>query len=318
MLTSNQGGACEHELAVGLFGFVLTGLLTGFTSALFAAGGAPVIVFGLMWLCGYSIKETTGPSLVTLAAGAMVGFGLRFYLQSHDLQLYTVMLMLPFGIIGVIAGHILTKRWTCHGLQEAFSCFVVVIGLKMSGLTNFLPALSVSQSQGAIYLLCGTATLAGIGSRMLGTGGGLLTVPALLSVGLAPHQALLTSLGLNIPMMLLGAGLNLRSQPPQWREVRWLICGAIAGATIGAYISYTYVPDVLLQRLFGGLLMVSAVITVRTRIRCAIQRMRRRMGRRRSEEYGGTSCFRSGAATRTQNDWSGIRFTFVVGNYFLL
>lgn len=262
MLTRTQNTACEHGLATeySIFRFILIGTLTGFTSALFAAGGAPVIVFGLLWFCGYGIKETTGPSLATLAVGALIGFSLRFYLQSADLQLHMAMIMLPFGLGGVIAGHIVAKYWSCKSLQVCFSCFVAFIGLKMMGM-GFFPALSLPWEN--IYLLlCGTAALAGFGSRILGTGGGLLTVPALMYTGITPHQALITSLCLNIPMMLFGTSLNLRSQSPQWKELRSLIFGAMVGASVGAYISYMYIPDILLQMLFGGLLIVSAGINI--------------------------------------------------------
>lgn len=262
MLTRTQNTACEHRLATGysIFRFILIGTLTGFTSALFAAGGAPVIVFGLLWFCSYGIKETTGPSLATLTIGALVGFSLRFYLQSADLQLHMAMIMLPFGLCGVIAGHIVARYWSCKSLQVCFSCFVAFIGLKMMGI-GFFPTLSLPQEN--IYLLlCGTAALAGFGSRVLGTGGGLLTVPVLMYAGLVPHQALITSLALNILMMIFGAWLNLRSQSPQWKELRSLIFGAMVGASIGAYISYMYIPDALLQMLFGGLLIISVGITI--------------------------------------------------------
>lgn len=259
MLT--QVVSCEQELAtVASSRFIIIGILTGFTSSLFAAGGAPVVVFGLLWLCGYSIKEATGHSLATLAVGAIVGFTLRLYLQSADLQLSMAMTMLPFGIAGVVVGHMVAKRESCKFLQQSFSCFVIFIGLKMMGI-SVLPTLSVPQGD-MHWLLYATAALAGFGSRMLGTGGGLLTVPILIYSGLAAHQALITSLCLNIPMMLLGAKLNLSGRSPQWKQLRCLMFGAMTGAFIGAYISYVYVPDMLLRTLFGGLLVASALITI--------------------------------------------------------
>ena len=260
MLTQTQNSACEHKFATGISRLVAIGVLTGFTSALFAAGGAPIVIFGLLWFCGYSMKETIGPSLATLAAGALVGFSLRFYLQSGDLYLRMAMTMLPFGVAGVIAGHRLARRWSSKFLQGCFSCIVVFVGLKMLGISVF-PTLSVPQGD-VYWLLCGTAALAGFGSRMLGTGGGLLTVPVLMYAGLVPHQALITSLCLNIPIMVFGATLNLSGESPRWREVSFIIFGAIVGASIGAYISYTYVPDAALRMLFGGLLVASAAITM--------------------------------------------------------
>lgn len=262
MLTQDIG--CEHKLAAGAR-FIVIGIFTGFISALFAAGGAPVVVFGLLWFCRYGIKETIGPSLATLAAGAIVGFCIRFYLQSADLYFSMAMMMLPFGIAGVIMGNIAAKRWSCKFLQECFSCFVIFIGMKMTGIISLFPTPSVPQEY-MYWLLCGIAAVAGFGSRMLGTGGGLLTVPVLMYAGITLHQALITSLCLNIPMMLLGASLNFWSKPPPWKELRPLVFGAVVGASIGAYVSYMYVPDALLQMLFGGLLVVSATITMFPRV----------------------------------------------------
>jgi len=263
MIAQEQSIVREHTLAINVR-FLAIGLMTGFTSSLFAAGGAPVIVYGLLWLCSYNMKETTGPALATLAAGALVGFGLRLHLNSLDLQIRMAMMMLPFGITGVMAGHFIAKHWSSKALQEFFSCFVIFIGLKMMGV-SFFPTLSVPQGTTDI-LLYGTAFLAGLGSRILGTGGGLITVPVLMYAGLVPHQALITSLALNIPMMLLGAGLNFGGKSPKWKELCYLVPGAMLGASVGAYVSYMYVPDVLLRTLFGGLLIGSTAMMLLPRL----------------------------------------------------
>jgi uncharacterized membrane protein YfcA len=168
--------------------------------------------------------------------------------------------MLPFGIAGVVAGNFLAKRSSCTFLQEIFSCFVIFVGLKMADW-SILPVLSIQQGM-HYWLLCATAVVAGGGSRLLGTGGGLVTVPVLIYAGLIQHQALITSLSLNIPIMLFGAGLNFWGKSFPWKELRLLIPGAACGASIGAYVSYMYIPDKLLQALFGGLLVVSAIITL--------------------------------------------------------
>ena len=100
--------------------------------------------------------------------------------------------------------------------------------------------------------------LAGVMSGLLGVGGGILFVPLLIALGLGEVEAAATSLLAIIPTAAVGAFRqsrygNLRSRPA-------LIIGvaSIASAEVGVRLA-TWLPEELLRRLFGVLLIAVAV-----------------------------------------------------------
>ena len=100
--------------------------------------------------------------------------------------------------------------------------------------------------------------VAGVMSGLLGVGGGILFVPLLIALGLGEVEAAATSLLAIIPTAAVGAFRqsrygNLRSRPA-------LIIGvaSIAGAEVGVRLA-TSLPEQLLRRLFGVLLIAVAV-----------------------------------------------------------
>ena len=98
---------------------------------------------------------------------------------------------------------------------------------------------------------------AGALAGMFGVGGGILFVPTLVALGLTQVHAEATSLLAMIPVVLLGVW---RQQ--QYGNVRWRSSLVIGGASIvsavgGAALAVT-LPESVLKRLFGVLLLVTA------------------------------------------------------------
>lgn len=110
-----------------------------------------------------------------------------------------------------------------------------------------------------ILLLVGLA--AGILSGMVGVGGGIIIVPALVYfVGLSQHAAQGTSLALMLPPIGILAAMNYYKSG--MLNIKYALIIAIAfviGGYIGSKLSITYIDEALMKRIFGMIMLVAAV-----------------------------------------------------------
>ena len=102
--------------------------------------------------------------------------------------------------------------------------------------------------------------LAGILSGFMGVGGGILIIPALVYIfKLTQHQAQGTSLAVLIPPIGLLAAWKYYTSGNVKLGIAALIClGFVFGGWIGAVIA-DKLPDLLLKRCFGALLLFFAI-----------------------------------------------------------
>ena len=98
---------------------------------------------------------------------------------------------------------------------------------------------------------------AGVVAGLFGVGGGIVFVPALLALGLGQLEAEATSLLAMLPAVAAGV----------WRQhgygnVRWRAAATVGGASLGGVAAGVWaavsLPEELLQRLFGALVLVVA------------------------------------------------------------
>ena len=100
---------------------------------------------------------------------------------------------------------------------------------------------------------------AGFLAGLLGIGGGILIVPALvLLLGFDQHLAQGTSLVVIIPAALAGSVTHYRRGRLQLRDAAFVAAGGVLGAAVGS-LSALSLDDVLLQRLFAVVLLVVAL-----------------------------------------------------------
>jgi len=107
--------------------------------------------------------------------------------------------------------------------------------------------------------------LAGVLAGMFGVGGGILFVPALLALGLGPHEAIGTSLLAIIPAVAAGTWRNAGAGTVRWRVASLVGVAAVISAQLGVVAAEALPPHVL-KRLFAVLLVgVAAQIALRAR-----------------------------------------------------
>ena len=101
--------------------------------------------------------------------------------------------------------------------------------------------------------------VAGFLAGLLGIGGGLLLVPAMvLLLGFDQHLAQGTSLLVIIPAALAGSWTHYRRGRLVLRDAAILASGGIIGAVVGS-LSALSIDDELLRRLFAVLVVLVAV-----------------------------------------------------------
>jgi uncharacterized membrane protein YfcA len=106
---------------------------------------------------------------------------------------------------------------------------------------------------GAIGLAAGSA------AGLLGVGGGIVMVPAMvLLLGFDQHVAQGTSLVVIIPAALAGSVTHYRNGRVSLRDAALLAGGGVLGAALGSTLALS-VDDALLRRMFAVFLLVVAV-----------------------------------------------------------
>jgi uncharacterized protein len=115
-----------------------------------------------------------------------------------------------------------------------------------------------------ILALLAIGLTAGVLAGLLGIGGGLLMVPAMVLIsGFDQHVAQGTSLLVIIPAAALGSFTHHRHGRLALRDAGALAVGGVAGALVGSVTALS-LDDELLQRLFAVLIVVMAVRMLRT------------------------------------------------------
>jgi len=96
----------------------------------------------------------------------------------------------------------------------------------------------------------------------IGGGGGLLTVPALLAVGLPPQLALGTNKGQSVFGSLAALANFARAGLVSWKRVRWTMPLGFVGALLGATVVLRLRPEVLRPLVLGLLLAAGAFLAL--------------------------------------------------------
>lgn len=240
--------------------FVLTclgvGLLAGLLSGLFGVGGGTVIVPLLVLILGFDQRLAAGTSLAAIVPTATVGV---ISYAVHGSVAWIPALILALGaVVGAQIGTWLLPRMSLTVLRWAFVAF---LGVVIVSLFLVIPSrdaelpLTVLTVTGLVVLGVITGVLAGL----LGVGGGIIVVPALMILfGTSDLVAKGTSLLMMIPTAVSGTVGNIRR-----RNVDLVAAALVGGAActttaLGAWIA-TLVNPLTGNILFAAFLAVIAV-----------------------------------------------------------
>ena len=252
-----EGSSVARGLALGCLAGVMAGL--------FGIGGGAVLVPLLVLLMGVDQHRAHATSLAAIIITAISGT-VAFALDGE--VAYTAGALIAAGaIVGAGAGARVMHRLSAARLRAAFGVFMIVAALQLL-LDLDLPGGATGPLGGppmaAAALLLGL--VAGGLSAVMGVGGGVIMVPAMvLLFDFSQHLAEGTSLLIIIPTALVGAATHARQGYTDWRLGFVLGVGGLVGAQAGSAVALALDAEVL-QRLFGGfLLLMSARMLRRAR-----------------------------------------------------
>lgn len=237
------------------------GLAVGVLSGLLGIGGGALLIAGLIYGLGFrqhAAHATSLAAIILTAAAAVVPFALAGLVSVEG-----TLALAPTAIAGAFLGAGLMRRLPEDRLRQLFAVFLLLVAARMAvGVTE--TAVGVPEKDAAT--LAGLALLglvAGGLSAVMGVGGGMIMVPAMVLLFAFSQQAAEgTSLAVVIPTALVGAWRHTRSGYTDWRIGMLLGASGIAGGLAGGSLAIV-LPELVLQRVFAVFLLVMAVQLLR-------------------------------------------------------
>jgi uncharacterized protein len=240
------------------------GAAAGLMSGLFGVGGGLILVPGLVLLIGMSQHRAHATSLAAIIAtapAAAVGFAVA------DRVAYGAAGVIAVGaIVGAFLGAGLMHRLSDERLAQGFSVLIVLVAVRLlagGDMDVAAAAGALDLGRGAGFALLGIA--AGALSAVMGVGGGVILVPALvLLFGFDQHLAEGTSLLVIVPTAMMGAWRHTRNGYTDWRVGLIAGAGGVVGGLAGAQAALA-MDALWLQRLFAIFLIVIGLRMFRRR-----------------------------------------------------
>lgn len=245
------------------------GLATGLLSGLLGVGGGLIMVPGMTGLLQMRQREAVGTSLLVIVPIAVVGALILGHDQDVD-PLVGAILALA-SILGAVIGARLTRVFSDTTLRRLFALAALAIGLVLlADVAGSLFRLGFtlhpgSRPAGGLLVILGLAIglLTGIISGLLGVGGGIVMVPAMvLALGLSQHLAQGTSLLVIVPTAAAGSVTHFRLGNIRLPVAGWLALGGMLGAVGGAALALL-APDAALRVLFALFLLYTGARMLR-------------------------------------------------------
>ena len=235
-----------------ILGLLAAGALAGVLSSLFGIGGGIVLVPVLHYLLGFGWVEATQLSLVAIMAQGPTGVWQHARRGAVD---WRVALPLALaGLLGVVIGDVLQPLVAVPWLKVLFAALMALAALRLA-----VPQPPVAPEAKPLGL-AGLSVLglaAGIVAKLLGIGGGLVTVPVLTLTGLPVHLAVGSSLVPVSTNAAVASGQAL-AHGLDWLPAVPLALGALAGVPFGARLAHS-LKEQGLRRVFAVGLVLAAL-----------------------------------------------------------
>ncbi|MCY3786418.1 MAG: sulfite exporter TauE/SafE family protein [bacterium] len=240
------------------------GVAAGFIAGLFGVGGGIFIAPGLMLLGGFRQRVAHGTSLATSALFAAAG--LVAYALNDSVDAVAGALIFAGSAVGVLAGVELLDRVRIRTLQVAFVVLLAVTaGRMLAGTADAAGELSLSVA--VAFGLAGCGVLVGLVAGLMGVGGGVIVVPALVILfEMGDVAAKGTSLSVVLPTAVVGTLRNLRNDNVDLRGALVIGAGGMLSAFGGGMLAGV-IPSSVSSGLFAGLLIVIALRMIRDLLR---------------------------------------------------
>lgn len=252
---------------------LVVGAVGGLLSGLFGVGGGFVMVPLLMWLARMEQRQAVATSLlavVPIALVSAIGYGVQ-----GEIDLVAALIIAAGALAGAPVG-----SWLLHRLPVAWLLWLFIVGLLVVAARLVLVApergSEVDFSPGVVagYLLLGVVM--GIASGMFGIGGGIIAVPALMTVfGMGDLLARGTSLVALAPAAILSSLINARRGTLRVRDSALVALPAVGFSLLGVALAFLIPPEV------GGILFAALLLALAAQLAFRDIRKRRAQPPRR-------------------------------------
>ena len=235
------------------------GLLAGLSSGLFGVGGGIIMVPLFVYILKLDQKRAHATSLAAVIPIALVGaWG---YGTHSNVDVAAVVYVLAGSIFGAMFGARMLHRVALPAIQSLFAVVLLLSGFRL--LWSVTPA-HIFHGWGSHVVLIIVGLLSGVISGLLGVGGGLLVVPALISTaGLTSLEARGTSLAVIVGTALVGALTHVRQGNVEQKIALWCGLGGVLSALLGVQLSHD-LSESLVVKCLAALLILVAVEQLRS------------------------------------------------------
>ena len=231
------------------------GLGAGVLSTLFGIGGGIAMVPVLHYGLGVEWPHATAISLAAIAV--MSPSGVLAHARRGAVDWRLAIPLAVGGILGVLAGDWLQPRTPVPWLKLLFAGLMVLAAVRLVH-----PGTDARWHTRQPILLGLVGVGAGIVSKLLGVGGGILTVPVLTLTGTPIHVAVGSSLVPVFTNAAQASATHLAQGVALWWALP-LAAGGLAGIPLGARIAHS-LADLGLRQVFAAALVLAAVLVAAT------------------------------------------------------
>ncbi len=256
--------------------YVAIGLLAGFLAGLLGIGGGTVLVPGLLAIFSQeNIPEHLLMHMATSTALTSIIFTslIAVYHQQRSFSINWLLFrqLIPGMIVGIITGALLALFLSTQILKLLFSLFLFSVAFKL--YFHRSPTIKKEIIVLNLFKKWSIGFFIGIISGMLGIGGGAISVPVFLRLGLSTHHAIATSSACVLLLAISGAitftltGLHATHLPlgslgfVYWPAVLGISLGSVLFVPIGTGLGKRVAGNVL-RRFFALFLFVLGIALI--------------------------------------------------------
>ena len=252
---ADDGGTRTAE--AGLLKIVLVGLAAGFLSGLFGVGGGVLMVPALVLVLHMGQRLAHGTSLAAIVPISIAGVA-GYALEGEVDWAASLFLIIGSAGLGARIGthllHVLPQRV----LALVFASVLLITAVRMvldDSDAAGRPDLTIAAALGLVLV----GVVAGTAAGLLGVGGGIVMVPAMvLFVGIPAAAAKASSLAVIIPTALVGTQRNLKRQNADLRVAAVVGLSGVVSSFLASQISVD-LDEQLSNRLFAALLTFASL-----------------------------------------------------------
>lgn len=232
------------------------GLAAGLLSGLFGVGGGTVIVPMLVLLLRFDQRLAAGTSLAAIVPTAAVG--VVSYAVHGSVAWIPALILAAGAVVGAQIGTWLLARLPQNALRWGFVAFLAVVIVMLFVVVPSRDA-ELVLTLGSIIGLVALGLFTGIMAGLLGVGGGVIVVPALMFLfGTSDLIAKGTSLLMMIPTAVSGTVGNLRRGNVDLLGAGLVGVAACTTTAVGAWLA-TLMSPLVANILFAVFLAFIAV-----------------------------------------------------------